>query len=51
MVEVAAKHRCPIVEVGTVTRELQISIGDEVFVDRERMEQLIRGFPFRKAKI
>ena len=51
IVEIAAKHRCPIVEVGTVTKDLQISIGDEILVDKEKMQELIKKFPYRKAKV
>ncbi|MCK4492184.1 MAG: hypothetical protein KAU03_06145 [Candidatus Altiarchaeales archaeon] len=50
MVELAAKHKCPFVEVGVVTDAKQISIGDEVMVGEDRMQKLIREFPFRKAR-
>ncbi|MEA3255883.1 MAG: AIR synthase related protein [Candidatus Altiarchaeota archaeon] len=51
IVEISAKHKCPVIEVGTVKDELGISIGKEILVDKERMEELIRQFPYRKAKI
>lgn len=51
IVEISAEHRCPVVEVGTIKDELEISIGEEVFVDKEKMEELIREFPYRKAKV
>jgi selenophosphate synthetase-related protein len=51
IVEISAKHKCPVVEVGTIKDELEMSIGDEIFVDKKRMEELIRQFPYRKAKV
>ncbi len=51
IVEISAKHKCPVIEVGVVTEEKQITIGDKVFVDEEKMQELIRTFPFRAAKI
>lgn len=51
IVEISAKHKCPIIEVGTITEKKQIAIGDRIYVDEEKMNQLIREFPFRKARI
>lgn len=51
IIEISAKHKCPAVEVGTVKDELEISIGGKIFVDKEKMRELIRQFPYRKANI
>lgn len=51
VVEISAKHRCPIIEVGTTTEEKKITIGDKIVVDEEKMQELIREFPYRKARI
>jgi len=50
IVEISAKHKCPVVDMGKVEKELRISIGDEVVVDQKKMHELIRGFPYKKAK-
>jgi len=50
-VEISARNKCPIVDLGKVEKELRISIGGEVVVDRKKMQELIRGFPYRKAKL
>ncbi|MBN2250949.1 MAG: hypothetical protein JW724_02590 [Candidatus Altiarchaeota archaeon] len=50
VVETAARHRCPVVEVGSVKEELDISVGGETYVSREKMEELIRSFPYRKPR-
>ncbi len=49
IVEIAAKHRCPVVEVGSATKELSMKIGDETVVEEAKLEELIRKFPYRKA--
>jgi len=51
IVEISARHKCPVVEMGKVEKELEISIGDEVVVDKKKMEELVRSFPYRKARI
>lgn len=50
VVEVAAKHHCPVVKFARVKEKLDISVGDEVFVDESRMEELIKNFPYKRAK-
>jgi selenophosphate synthetase-related protein len=51
IVEIAARHHCPVVEVGSVTKDAEITIGDEVAVDSEKMQEMIRRFPYRKANV
>ena len=50
VVEIAAKHHCPVVKFGKVKEKLNISVGDDVFVDEAKMEEMIKNFPFKKAK-
>ncbi|HEX55295.1 MAG: hypothetical protein DRO90_00680 [Candidatus Altiarchaeales archaeon] len=50
VLEISARHKCPVVEIGRITDELKISIGDEVFVDEKEMYELIRKFPYKKPK-
>ncbi len=50
-VEISAKHKCPIIEVGTIRNELGVSIGDETVVSKEEMQELIRKFPYTRAKL
>ncbi len=50
VIETAAKHKCPVVEIGTVTKETKISIGKQTVVTKKQLQKLIREFPFKKAK-
>jgi selenophosphate synthetase-related protein len=50
VIEIATKHKCPVVEIGIVTKEQEISIGNEVIVNKKKMRDLIRKFPFKKSK-
>jgi len=47
VVSTAAKHGCPCVEVGTVTKELKINVGAETWVTPAKMRKLVRGLPYR----
>ena len=51
IVKIAGKHKCPVINFGIITKELEIKLGDEVVVDSEKMRELIKDFPYRKAKI
>lgn len=51
ILEISTKHKCPIIEVGIATEKKQIAIGDKIFVDEKKMQQLIREFPFRRARV
>jgi len=37
--------------MGCVKDELTVSIGGETYVEKEKMEELIKNFPFKKPKI
>ncbi|MBD3388619.1 MAG: hypothetical protein GF416_06080 [Candidatus Altiarchaeales archaeon] len=50
VVSVAARNKCPCVEVGQVMKGLYIKLGDEMLVTEARMKKLIRGMPYRKPK-
>ncbi len=50
IVEISARHKCPIVEIGRIEKDLTISIGDDVVVDQKRMRELIRNFPYRRSR-
>ncbi|MFH1721697.1 MAG: AIR synthase related protein [Candidatus Altiarchaeota archaeon] len=50
IVDIAAKHRCPVVEMGNVKDELNIKLGGKVVVTKKKMNDLIRKTPYRKAK-
>lgn len=49
-VEMAAKHKCPLIEVGTVTRDISMKIGKRVVVTEKKMQEFIRKFPYKKPK-
>ena len=48
IVEIAAKNKCPVVDIGVVKKDAEIRIGDDVVVDKEKMQKLIRSIPFKK---
>jgi selenophosphate synthetase-related protein len=50
IVQIATKNKCPVVEMGVVTEEPQVLIGEEVYVSKEKMLEMIKDFPFKKAK-
>jgi len=50
IVGVAAKHKCPVVEVGTVTEIPRMVMGSKVVVSKKKMTSLIRGMPYRKPR-
>jgi len=49
VVQIAAKNKCPVVDVGTVVKETLIRIGNEVVVDEGKMQKLIRSMPYKAA--
>ena len=51
VIEIATRHRCPAVDMGSVKDELNVSIGGETYVEKETMEELIKNFPFKKPKV
>lgn len=51
IIEISAKHQCPVVEVGTVTGETEMLIGDEIVLGEERMNELIRDMPHRRSRV
>lgn len=50
VVSVAAKLRCPVVEVGTVTNELNIAFGGRKVVSEKKFAELVRKVPYKKPK-
>ena len=50
VLKVAAKHKCPVVEVGRVTDDLNMRMGDEIVVEEKQMMDLIKKLPYRCAK-
>jgi selenophosphate synthetase-related protein len=50
VVAAAARHGCPCVEVGTVMKGLQITVGGETWVTAAKMRKLVRGMPYRRPK-
>ena len=50
IVSIAAKHSCPLVEVGEVIETPRIEIGEEIVVDESRMLEVSKNFPYRKPK-
>jgi len=49
IIEIAAKHKCPVSEIGKIIPETKIIIGNKTVVSKKEMQKLIREFPFRKA--
>lgn len=50
VIKVAASHKCPVVEVGVVSSKLEVKLGGDVVVDGEKMRELIRNVPYRRAR-
>ncbi len=50
IIEISAKHQCPVVEVGTVTDETEMLIGDEIVLGKEKMDEFIRNMPHRRSR-
>jgi selenophosphate synthetase-related protein len=50
IVSIAAKNKCPCVEVGTVMKGKYVEVGGEKWVSEARMKKLIRGLPFKRGK-
>ncbi|MFH0860926.1 MAG: AIR synthase related protein [Candidatus Altiarchaeota archaeon] len=51
IISIASKNKCPVVEIGTILKEPKMLIGRKVVVSKQRMQQMIRQFPFRTGKI
>jgi len=51
VIEISAKNRCPVVEVGIVKNEMEICIGDEILVDKKKMNELIRNMPYKMPRL
>ncbi len=50
IVEIATKNKCPVVEMGEIVDEPEVLIGEEVYVSKEKMQEMIKDFPFKKPK-
>jgi len=50
VVGIAAKHKCPVVEVGTATKKQEIFLGGEVVVDENKFMELIKNTPYKKPR-
>lgn len=50
VVSIAAKHKCPVVEVGVVTNEPKMVFGKKTVVSEKKMTSLIRNTPYRKPR-
>jgi len=50
VVSKAAENNCPVVEVGEVTDERAIRIGDKTVVGDDKFIELIQDTPYRKPK-
>jgi len=48
VIDIAMQHKCPITEMGIVTKDMEVKIGNETAVTQERMLDLIDKFPFKK---
>lgn len=46
----AADNKCPVVEVGEVTKKLNVTFGRKNVVTEKKMRTLIKNTPYRKPK-
>ncbi|MFH1402835.1 MAG: AIR synthase related protein [Candidatus Altiarchaeota archaeon] len=50
VVEIASKRKCPVVEVGEVLKDTHVVMGRKKLVNKKKMQELIRGIPYKKPK-
>ncbi|MBN2517235.1 MAG: hypothetical protein JXB14_00155 [Candidatus Altiarchaeota archaeon] len=48
IVSIAARHSCPVIEMGQVTKSLAVTMGGEEIITAQRMQELIRENPFKR---
>ena len=46
VVSIAAKNMCPVFEIGEVLEKTEIFFGDEMVINKERLEKMIKEFPY-----
>ncbi|MBD3262129.1 MAG: hypothetical protein GF334_10775 [Candidatus Altiarchaeales archaeon] len=51
VVSVAAKNKCPVVEMGVVTKKQEIVLGGDTIVDEKKFFELIKDTPYRKPRL
>lgn len=51
VIDIAMEHKCPITEIGIITNELEVKIGKEIAVNKEKILGLIDKFPFKKPNL
>lgn len=49
-VEIAARNKCPVVEMARIHEEQNIKIGKETVVDKEGMIELFKNTPYKKPR-
>ncbi|MFC2162881.1 AIR synthase related protein [Candidatus Altiarchaeota archaeon] len=49
-IEIAGRNKCPLVEVGEVIEDQYVALGRKKLVTKRKMQQLIRGMPYKKPK-
>lgn len=49
IIAIAAKNKCPVVEVGTILADTKMQIGGKRVVSRKKMQSMIHKFPYRKG--
>ncbi|ABR53953.1 AIR synthase related protein [Methanococcus vannielii SB] len=47
VLEIAMKKRCPVMPFGVVTSEKILKIGNKEYITKERMNELIKNFPYK----
>ena len=50
IIRIASQHNCPVVEFAAVTKKMEIEMGGETVVSRDRMLELVKNTPYRKAR-
>ncbi|MBP2171855.1 AIR synthase related protein [Methanococcus voltae] len=48
VLKISLENRCPIMNFGKVTKEKSFLIGNDEYIDKNRMTELIRSFPYKK---
>lgn len=51
VIDIALKHKCPVIEVAEVSDDLNIRIGSDVVLNEKKVLELVDKLPFHKSYV
>ncbi|RLI91176.1 MAG: hypothetical protein DRO65_01695, partial [Candidatus Altiarchaeales archaeon] len=45
ILEIASKHRCPVLEIGEIIEKPEITLGKRIIIEEKKLREIIRKFP------